>query len=325
MADLFYPVQAFAGFIVGLLLGGEKSALADALNFLIYDFIKIIILLFVMISVVGFLRTYLPKHRVREMLAGRRAGVGNLIASIFGAVTPFCSCSSIPVFIGFLEAGVPLGVNFSFLITSPLVNEYVAVIMLGFFGWEITALYVAGGILLGTVAGIALGKMGLEKYIEAEFRETGKSAGWKAKYKTFGERARFGLREGITIVKKIWLWVLLGIGAAAIIHGFVPEDAIHGIVNAGGIFAVPLATFIAVPLYANCAAVVPIAVVLFEKGVPLGTALAFMMGTAALSLPEAIMLKRVMKPRLVAIFFGTVALGIIITGYVFNALQGLLF
>ncbi|MFH1225601.1 MAG: permease [Candidatus Diapherotrites archaeon] len=325
MVDLFYPIQAFADFVVRAVFGESGGTLAESLNFLIYDSIKILILLFVMIAIVGFLRTYLPKHRVREILSRRRAGLGNLIAAIFGAVTPFCSCSSIPVFIGFMEAGVPLGVNFSFLITSPLVNEYVAVIMLGFFGWEVTALYVLGGIIMGTLGGIILGRMGLEKYVEREFAGEGKSAEWKARYNTLRERAGFGLKEGVSIVKKIWLWVIAGVAIGALIHGFVPEEAINAIVQGGGIFTVPLAVLIGVPLYANCAAVVPIAVALFEKGIPLGTALAFMMATAALSLPEAIMLKRVMKPRLVVIFFATVALGVIITGYIFNAVQGMLF
>lgn len=321
----FTQSQAFADFVVRAVFGESGGVFAEALNFLIYDSIKILILLFVMIAIVGFLRTYLPKHRIREMLSRRRAGLGNLIAAIFGAVTPFCSCSSIPVFIGFMEAGVPLGVNFSFLITSPLVDQYIAVIMLGTFGWKITALYVLGGIIMGTLGGIILGRMKLEKYVEKEFTEGGKSAEWKPKYNTLRERAGFGLREGKNIVKKIWLWVILGVAVGAFIHGFIPDEMVNAIVQGGGIFTVPLAVLIGVPLYANCAAIIPIAVALFEKGIPLGTALAFMMATAGLSLPEAVMLKRVMKPRLVVIFFATVALGIIITGYVFNAIQGALF
>ncbi len=324
MVDIFYPIQTIADFIVYSLLGLSKGPLAESLNFLIYDYAKILILLFLMISVAGFLRTYIPRHKIKEWLSGKRMGLGNLLASVFGAITPFCSCSSIPIFISFLEAGAPLGVNFSFLITSPLVNEYVAVIMLGFFGWEITLLYILSGILIGTFAGLILGKLRLEKYLEPDLISKKTVLDRQVKYGSLKERILFGINEGKSIVKRIWIWILIGLAVGAFIHGFVPENLIQGIIAGGGIFMVPIATLIGVPLYANCAAVIPIAVVLFEKGIPLGTALAFMMGTAALSLPEAIILRRVMKIKLIAIFFGIVALAIIFTGYLFNLLQGLL-
>lgn len=277
-----------------------------------------------MISVVGFLRTYLPQRKIKKWLSGRRLGFGNFLASLFGAVTPFCSCSSIPIFISFLEAGIPLGVTFSFLITSPLLNEYVAIIMWGFFGWKITLIYILSGLLIGTFSGVILGKMGLEKHLEKDLVAKKAVVEEEIKHHTFKERIHYGIGEATSIIKKIWMWVLVGVGIGAIIHGFVPQETIQSIISRGGIFTVPIATALGVPLYANCSAVIPIAVVLFEKGISLGTALAFMMATAALSFPEAVILRRVMKLKLIAIFFGIVALGIVVIGYLFNVLQGLI-
>ena len=297
------------------------KAWAVALNFFIYDSIKIIFLLFIMIAAVGFLRTYLPQHKVRKWVTGKKRGLSNLIASSFGAITPFCSCSSIPIFLSFLKAGIPLGVAFSFLVTSPLVNEYLVVIMLGFFGWKITLAYVVSGIFIGMISGLVLGRMKLEKYLVKDIMPAGKE---QEKYEGITERMRFGLNESISIIRKLWIWILLGVGIGAVIHNYIPSELIQSIVSKGGLFAVPIAVILGVPMYGSCAAIVPIAVVLFNKGVPLGTALAFMMATAALSLPEAIILRRAMKLKLIAIFFGIVALAIILTGYVFNLLQGLL-
>jgi uncharacterized membrane protein YraQ (UPF0718 family) len=277
-----------------------------------------------MISVVGFLRTYLPQRKIKEWLTGRRLGFGNILASLFGAVTPFCSCSSIPIFISFLEAGIPLGVTFSFLITSPLINEYVVIIMWGFFGWKITLLYVLCGLLIGIFSGITLGRMNLEKHLEKDLIAKKAMVKKEVKYDGVKKRIHYGITEAKSIIKKIWMWVLFGVGLGAIIHGFVPQETIQSIISKGGIFTVPIATILGVPLYANCSAVIPIAVVLFEKGIPLGTALAFMMATAALSFPEAVILRRVMKLKLIAIFFGVVTLAIIFTGYLFNVLQVML-
>ncbi|MBN1792669.1 permease [Candidatus Woesearchaeota archaeon] len=295
---------------------------AMSLNFFLYDSVKIILLLLVMISVLGFFRTYLPQEKVKAWMNKRRYGSGHLAASIFGALTPFCSCSSIPIFLGFMESGIPLGIGLSFLITSPLVNEYLVVLMLGFFGWKITLAYVASGIILGTAAGLLLGRLGLEKELVRDLISSRKTKG--KQYKEWKERVRFGLGEALEVLKKLWLWILAGVAVGALIHNFVPEDSIRMIIEAGGVFAVPLAVVVGVPIYANCAAVLPIALVLFQKGVPLGTALAFMMATSALSLPEAVILRRAMKLKLILIFFGTVAAGIVLTGYLFNLLQGLL-
>ena len=274
-----------------------------------------------MILAIGFIRTYIPQNKVKEWLSGKKKGVGNLMASLFGAITPFCSCSSIPIFLSFLEAGIPLGVTFSFLITSPLVNEYLAVLMLGFFGWKITLVYVLSGILVGVASGLILGSMRLEKHLVKDLISSNSKQIKEIKYTNTKKRLQFGLNESISITKKLWIWVLIGVGVGAAIHNYVPSELIQGLINKGGIFAVPIATLIGVPMYGSCAAIVPIAVVLFQKGIPLGTALAFMMAVAALSLPEAIMLRRAMNLKLIAIFFGVTTLAIIFIGYLFNTLQ----
>jgi uncharacterized membrane protein YraQ (UPF0718 family) len=297
---------------------------AESLNFFIYDSVKILLLLFAMIAVMGFLRTYLPQDKVRRWIGKEKFGLGNIAASGFGAVTPFCSCSSIPIFLGFLEAGVPLGVTFSFLITSPIVNEYLAVLMLGFFGWKIMVAYIISGMLIGVVSGMILGRMKLEKHLAKDLISTRGEVKKEVGYDGVKKRILFGLNEAVSIIKKLWAWVLVGVGLAAVIHNYIPPAVIQAIVSKGGFLAVPLAVLLGVPMYGSCAAIVPIAVVLFQKGVPIGTALAFMMATAALSLPEAVILRRAMKLKLIAIFFGVVALAIVITGYLFNMLQGVL-
>ncbi|MBN2142465.1 permease, partial [Candidatus Woesearchaeota archaeon] len=269
----------------------------------------------------GFFRTYMPQDKVKSWINRQRFGLSHLSASLFGALTPFCSCSSIPIFLGFMEAGIPLGVGFSFLITSPLVNEYLVVLMLGFFGWKITLAYVASGVLIGTLSGLLLGRMDLEKELVRDLVSNGFK---EKKYKIFKERMRFGWNEATDIVKKLWLWIMVGVGLGALIHNLVPAESINKVIEAGGIFAIPLAVIVGVPIYANCAAILPIAVVLFQKGVPLGTALSFMMATSALSLPEAVILRRAMKIKLIIIFFAIVTAGIILTGYLFNFLQGTL-
>jgi len=301
-----------------------NSRAAQVLNFFLYDSVKIILLLFVMISVIGFLRSFLSQEKIRAWITAKK-GWGNFFASLFGAVTPFCSCSSIPIFISFLDSGIPLGVVFSFLITSPLINEYLVVLMLGFFGWKITLAYVISGMVIGTFAGIILGGMKLEKHIEKDI-VPGSGGGETCDIKFKGAKTRilFGINEAKFVVKKLWLWVLVGVGTGALIHNYVPQEAVQSLVAKTGIFSVPIATLIGVPMYGSCAAIVPIAVVLFQKGFPLGTALAFMMAVAALSLPEAIMLRRAMKLKLIAVFFAITTSGIIFTGYLFNFLQKVL-
>ncbi|MGD9015607.1 MAG: permease [Candidatus Omnitrophota bacterium] len=314
-------IKLFADWLVYAVFRLEPSfRLGVAINFFIYDSIKILLLLFVMISLIGFFRTFLPQHKIKAWLAQKKA-FGNLFASLFGAVTPFCSCSSIPIFLGFLKVGIPLGVTFSFLITSPLINEYLVVLMLGFFGWKITVWYVLSGICIGVISGIILGKMHLERYISQDIATNQSQINLEIKFKGFKQRISFGIAEARIIVKRLWFWILLGVGIGSLIHNYIPRETIQSIMSKTGNFSVPLATLLGVPMYGSCAAIVPIAVALFRKGIPLGTALAFMMAISALSLPEAVILKRAMKLRLIAIFFGIVALAIVLTGYLFNLLQ----
>lgn len=303
------------------LTAGEKPG--EVVSFFIYDSIKILLLLFILIFIIGVLRTFLPQQRIKQWM-GRRGVAGNFYSALFGAVTPFCSCSSIPIFLGFLEAGIPLGVTFSFLITSPLINEYLVILMLGFFGWKITLLYVVSGMAVGIVSGLILGRMNLERYLVSDMIAKRGQNTLEDMPKTFSGRIKFGWGEAVSIVRKIWPWVLFGVGVGAAIHNYVPQEMIQKIIGKAGIFSVPLATLIGVPMYGSCAAIVPIAVVLFQKGIPLGTALSFMMAIAALSLPEAIMLRRAMRLPLIAIFFGITTLAIIVTGYMFNFLQNIL-
>ncbi len=309
--------------VYGVLRLSPESHLGAALNFFVYDSLKILILLYVMIFVIGVLRTFLPQNRIKKWM-GQRGIIANFFASIFGAVTPFCSCSSIPIFLSFLEAGIPLGVTFSFLITSPLINEYLVVLMLGFFGWKITILYVVSGLFIGVVSGVVLGRMNLEKHLVEDIASKQNGAIEEQDYERFSDRLKFGFEEAASIVKKIWIWVLVGVGIGALIHNYVPKEVIQSIVGKAGVFSVPIATILGVPMYGSCAAIVPIAVVLFQKGIPLGTALAFMMAIAALSLPEAIMLRRAIKLKLILIFFGVTTVAIIFIGYLFNILQTVL-
>ena len=299
------------------------TKLGAAIDFFIYDSVKILFLLFVLIFIIGVMRTFLPQHKIKKWMS-QRGIAGNVFSSLFGAITPFCSCSSIPLFLGFLEAGIPLGVTFSFLITSPLINEYLVVLMLGFFGWKITILYVLSGLIIGTVAGAVLGRMKLEQYLVKDMVEKRENGNDEQVFTSFKSRLKFGWDESVSITHKIWIWVLVGVGIGSVIHNYVPQELIQSIINTTGIFGVPLATILGVPMYGSCAAIVPIAVVLFQKGIPLGTALAFMMAIAALSLPEAIMLRRAIKLQLILLFFGITTLAIICIGYLFNMLQLLL-
>lgn len=295
-----------------------ESRLTGALHFFLYDTVKIFLLLAVMIFAIGVIRTWLPEQRLKRWMS--RGGLwGNAIAALFGAITPFCSCSSIPIFISLLKAGVPLGVTFSFLITSPIINEYLVILMVGEFGVPVTIAYVGSGLLIGTLAGALLGRLKLEKHLEADIIAAAHTDSETIEH-TAASRLRYGFDEAITVIKQIWLWVIVGVGIGAFIHNYIPSETIHSLMEATGIFSVPIATVLGVPMYGSCAAIVPIAVVLFQKGIPLGTALAFMMAMAALSLPEAIMLRRTMHLKLIGIYFGITTLAIIFTGYLLNAL-----
>ena len=308
--------------IYGVFGMDPDTRLAAALHFFLYDTVKIFLLLAVMIFVIGFVRTWLPEDRLKRWM-GSGGILGNFIAALFGAITPFCSCSSIPIFISLLKAGVPLGVTFSFLITSPIINEYLVILMVGEFGLPVTIAYIGSGLLIGTLGGAVLGKLKLEKHLEADIIASAHEDSTAIKH-TLTTRLRYGWDESLSVIKQIWLWVIVGVGIGAFIHNYIPQESIHSLMEATGIFSVPIATVLGVPMYGSCAAIVPIAVVLFQKGIPLGTALAFMMAMAALSLPEAIMLRRTMHLKLIGIYFGITAVAIIFTGYLLNLLAGFL-
>jgi uncharacterized protein len=312
--------SAIAFRVLGL---SPESKIGDTVQFFIYDVVKIFFILYVMIAIIGFVRTYLPLDRLKIWLGGKHTFLGHFGASLFGAITPFCSCSSVPIFLSMRKASVPLGITLSFLVTSPILNEYLFVLMIGAFGLRIALLYAVGGILMGTLSGLVLGKMGLEKYLEQDLMDDAGALEDITQGSSIRERIAFGLKEAWDIVKKIWIWVVVGVGMGAVIHNYVPQETVQAIVGMGGPFTVIIATFLGVPMYGSCAAIVPIAVVLFGKGVPLGTALAFMMAIAALSLPEAVILRRAMHLKLIAIYFGVVTTAIIITGYVFNFIAAL--
>ncbi|MBN1897124.1 MAG: permease [Candidatus Aenigmarchaeota archaeon] len=307
--------------VLSVLTGLDASSRAsEVISFFIADSIKILALLFAMIFVMGVVRTYIPPERVRKSLENRGAG-GYLIASSFGALTPFCSCSSIPLFLTLARSGAPIGMSFAFLVTSPIVNEYLVVLMLAFFGPVITVLYVLSGIAIGIISGFAIEKLGLEKHMLKDVRSCSCSCRKKPAKNDMEYRLRFGLSEATGIIRKLWLWVLLGVGIGAIIHNYIPQEAFEAAIGFFGPLDVPVAVLLGVPMYGNCAAIVPIAVALFNKGIPLGTTLAFMMSTSALSLPEAIILKKAMKTKLIVLFFTIVAMTIIFTGFAFNVLE----
>lgn len=317
--DLFYPLQIFVNWLVYSLFSLKKgSILGEAINFFIYDTIKIFILLAVIIFAVSYIRTYLAPERVKKLLSKKFEIFGNMAASTIGIFTPFCSCSAVPLFIGFVESGVPLGVTFSYLIAAPLINEVAAALLWGLFGWKIALLYIASGWIISVVAGFILGKMHLEKYVEDYVYKIKVKNNLKLEKKTQKQRAKESYQEVKSIIKKVFPYVLIGIAIGAFIHGYAPENLLTKIAGKGNWFAVPIAVLIGVPLYSNAAGVIPIVSSLIEKGLPLGTALAFMMAVVALSMPEIIILKKVLKPKLLIIYVAIVTAGIIFTGYLFN-------
>jgi Predicted permeases len=301
-----------------------QTHLAGALNFFIYDTIKILLLLFLISSLMGIINAYFPIERLRKFLTEHKLyGLQYFFASLFGAITPFCSCSSIPLFIGFVKGGIPLGVTFSFLITSPLVNEVAVAMFIGTFGLKVTAIYVVSGIIVGIIGGFVLGKMHLENYLsnwvkQIQAQSTAESLEWEKQKTPFLQRLPSILKDSWSIVKGVVIYVIIGIAIGAAMHGYVPEGFFEQYLSAENWFGVPLAVVCGVPMYANAAGIVPIVEVFVAKGIPLGTALAFMMAVVGLSLPEATLLKKVMTWKLIGIFFGVVALFIIILGYIFN-------
>ncbi len=318
-------IQSFADWLVYSIIGLDSTtALGGAVNFFVYDSIKILILLFLISSVMGIVNAYFPIERLRNYLVSHRLyGLQYLLASLFGAITPFCSCSSIPLFIGFVKGGIPLGVTLSFLITSPLVNEVAVAMFLGSFGVQATMIYVVSGILLGCIGGIVLGRMHLEPYLsdwvkKVQAQSERQTEQWEKDNTTFFQRLPTIVSDAWQIVRSVLIYVLIGIGIGALMHGFVPEGFFEQYMSRDNWYAVPLSVVLAVPMYANAAGIVPVVEVFVAKGIPLGTAIAFMMAVVGLSLPEATLLKKVMTWPLISIFFATVTLFIILSGYMFN-------
>ena len=303
--------------VYGLLNLPQESHLTASIHFFIYDTVKILFLLIVIIFIVALIRSFFPPERTKKILSHFPGFTGNIFAAMLGIVTPFCSCSAVPLFLGFVEAGIPLGVTFSFLIASPMINEVALVLLFGLFGWQIAFLYIASGLAIAILAGLIIGKLRVENLLENIAREN--RGNLSANYKlTWLQRFKYAKNYTWEILKAVWIFVLIGIGIGALMHGYIPADFLAQYASADKWYAVPLATLIGIPLYSNAAGVIPLVSVLTEKGVALGTTLAFMMAVTALSLPEFLILRRIMKPKLIFIFASVVGTGIIFTGYLFN-------
>lgn len=311
----------FADAVLGLIGLERATPLGEAVHFFFYDTPKVMLLLTGIVFIMGVIQTFFSPERTRAILSGKRTGAGNVLAATLGIVTPFCSCSAVPLFIGFLSAGVPLGVTFSFLISAPMVNEVALVLLFGMFGWKVAALYLGLGLLVAIFAGLVIGQMRMERHLEdwvlaiqARSAEGHESAGM-----SWVERGQAGLGHIREIVTKVWPYVVAGIALGAGIHGYVPEDFMASFMGKDVWWAVPAAVVLGVPMYTNAAGIIPVVEALIGKGAALGTVLAFMMSVIALSAPEMIILRKALKPRLIATFAGVVALGILLVGYVFNA------
>ena len=322
---LFDWAQNIADWLVYDVLNLSKGQhLAEAFNFFIYDTTKILILLFIVIFFMGIVNSYFPIDKVKNYLSRNKLyGLEYFMASLFGVVTPFCSCSSVPLFIGFVRGGIPLGVTFAFLITSPLVNEVAIGLFVGLFGLKTTIIYVISGVLLGAISGIILQTLKLERYLTPWVKEVLATAQreqdiFQTEKQSFKQRLRIIWAEVVKILKGIIPYVLIGIAIGGLMHGYIPEGFFEKYMDKDNLFAVPIATILAVPMYSNASGILPVVQVLVAKGIPLGTAIAFMMGVVGLSLPEAMLLKKVMTFKLIGIFFGVVTLCIIISGYIFN-------
>lgn len=324
---MFDWIQNFADWLIyNIFQIGADTHLGTALNFFVYDTIKILFLLFVIVFLMGIVNAYFPIDRLKNYLANNQLfGLEYLFASVFGAITPFCSCSSVPLFIGFVRGGIPLGVTFSFLITSPLVNEVAVAMFLGMFGLKATLIYAISGILLGTIGGWVLGKMKLEHLLSDWVKtllanDQLNANDYEEEKRTFTQRLPEITRSAWEIVRGVVLYVIIGIGIGAAMHGYVPENFFAQYLGSGAWWTVPAAVILAIPMYANAAGIVPVIQVFVAKGVPIGTAIAFMMATVGLSLPEATLLKKVMTMKMIGIFFGIVTLFIILSGFLFNIL-----
>ncbi len=295
-----------------------QTHLGSSVEFLLYEFPKVLLLLTLIVFIMGIIRSFFTPQRTRSILAGKRESVGNVLAALLGIVTPFCSCSAVPLFIGFITAGVPLGVTFSFLISAPMVNEVALVLLFGLFGWKVAVLYAGTGVAIAIAAGWAIGRLRMEGHVEDWVYKARATADAPEGSQQWSQRVAAGREAVRDIVGKVWPYILAGIAVGAGIHGYVPQDFMASLMGKDAWWSVPVAVAIGIPMYSNAAGIVPVILALIEKGAALGTALAFMMSVIGLSLPEAIILRKVLKPRLIAVFFGVVGAGILVVGYLFN-------
>lgn len=316
----YSQLSDFAEWLVGLLGLSRQTHFGEAMHFFLYDTPKVLLLLTGIVFIMGIIQTFFAPERTRVLLSGKREGVGNVLAASLGIVTPFCSCSAVPLFIGFLSAGVPLGVTFSFLISAPMVNEVALVLLFGMFGWKVAALYLGMGLLTAIIAGLVIGKLKMERFLEDWVQKilAGQTEQPTDEMVSWVERFQAGRHHVKEIVGKVWPYILVGIALGAGIHGYVPEDFMASFMGKDVWWAVPAAVVLGVPMYTNAAGIIPIVEALIGKGAALGTVLAFMMAVIALSAPEMIILRKALKPTLIATFAGVVATGILIVGYVFN-------
>jgi len=317
---LYLNLKQVTDWMVDDLLGLKAgSHLTEALRFFLFEVPKVLLLLVLIIFVVGIIRSFFTPERTRSALEGKSLFTGNVLASLLGIVTPFCSCSAIPLFLGFVESGIPLGVTFSFLIAAPMINEVAVILLFGMFGWKVAIIYILTGLVVAITAGWVIGKLKLEKYVESWVYEM--KAGHTEDHEEhihFADRIESGYAAVKEIVGKVWIYIILGIAVGAAAHGYIPENFMASLMGKATWYSVPLSILIGIPLYSNAAGIIPIVSVLIEKGVPLGTALAFMMAVIGLSLPEMIILRKVLKLRMIGIFVGVVSAGIVIVGYLFN-------
>jgi len=318
---LYSQLQPFSGWLVSLLPIERHSHLGEAIAFFLYDVPKVLLLLTLVVFAMGVVRSFFSAERTRALLAGRRGGIGNVMAAMLGIVTPFCSCSAVPLFIGFVSAGVPLGVTFSFLIAAPMVNEVALGLLFVLLGWQVALTYLAFGLGVAILAGLVIGRLHLEGWLEP----------WVLKIQaaqldlppnsiTWPDRIRAGLEAVREIVGRVWIWIIAGIAAGALIHGYAPEELLAGIMGRDAWWSVPAAVLIGIPMYSNAAGIIPVVEALLGKGAALGTVLAFMMSVTALSLPETIILRKVLSAKLIAVFIAVVGLGILAVGFLFNLL-----
>lgn len=314
-------LQAFSRWFTYSLLGLQTgSRLTSAVEFFVFETPKVLLLLTLVVFGVGIVRSFFTPEKTRQVLAGKRESFGNILAALLGVVTPFCSCSAVPLFIGFVTAGVPLGVTFSFLVSAPMVNEIAVVLLFGLFGWKVASLYVGTGLLIAMISGWTIGRLRMEKHVEPWVYEMQMDGSAEYEHVSWHGRIHYGLGAVREIVAKVWPYVVVGIGVGAWIHGYVPENFLASIMGKEAWWSVPVAVLIGIPMYSNAAGIIPVVQALLEKGAALGTVLAFMMAVIALSLPEMVILRKVLKPALIGTFIAVVGVGILIVGYLFNLL-----